>query len=61
MGAGIAQVLAMAGADVWLVDVDASALECAIDSIERDVAKGAEAGRWTAARPASGFASARSA
>lgn len=38
----------MAGADVWLVDVDGSALESAIDSIERDLANGAEAGRWTA-------------
>nr|GFD19735.1 3-hydroxyacyl-CoA dehydrogenase family protein [Tanacetum cinerariifolium] len=44
MGAGIAQLAAVAGADVWILDQDAKALQNAkmsiYDSVQRFVSKG---------------------
>lgn len=47
MGSGIAQVFAQSGVEVHLVDPDADAREQAVRQIERDLARGAERGRWT--------------
>jgi 3-hydroxybutyryl-CoA dehydrogenase len=44
MGSGIAQVLATAGIDVWLVDVTPAQLDRARSSIERSLARLAERG-----------------
>jgi 3-hydroxybutyryl-CoA dehydrogenase len=47
MGNGIAQVVATAGLDVTIVDVDAAALEKARVRIERSLARSVKAGRLT--------------
>jgi 3-hydroxybutyryl-CoA dehydrogenase len=47
MGNGIAQVVATAGLDVTLVDIDAAALEKARVRIERSLARSVKAGRLT--------------
>jgi 3-hydroxybutyryl-CoA dehydrogenase len=47
MGAGIAEVLAQAGADVRLVDVDRKSLDEAARRIGRDLDRGAERGLWS--------------
>jgi 3-hydroxybutyryl-CoA dehydrogenase len=46
MGAGIAQVAALAGIETTLIDVDADTLSRAREGIEASLAKGAERGRW---------------
>ncbi|MEZ5980155.1 MAG: 3-hydroxyacyl-CoA dehydrogenase family protein [Planctomycetota bacterium] len=50
MGAGIAQVLAAAGIEARLVDVDAAALERATARVRANLDKGVEKGKVTAAQ-----------
>jgi 3-hydroxybutyryl-CoA dehydrogenase len=47
MGAGIAQVAAQAGCDVWLVDAMPGAVERGVDRIGRGLARGVERGTLT--------------
>jgi 3-hydroxybutyryl-CoA dehydrogenase len=47
MGAGIAQLGCLAGAETLLFDTSAEALAKASGSIERNLARGAERGRWS--------------
>jgi len=47
MGAGIAQLAALAGAQTHLHDPDSEALARALEQIPRDLQRGAEKGRWT--------------
>src|SRR5438105_4673869 len=47
MGAGIAQVAAQAGCDVWLVDALPGAVDRAVDRIGRDLARLVERGTLT--------------
>src|SRR5215218_7160088 len=48
MGAGIAQLGALAGARTVLHDPDAAALERALKRIPKQLERGAERGRWSA-------------
>jgi 3-hydroxybutyryl-CoA dehydrogenase len=47
MGAGIAQLAALGGLPTRLSDASAEALERGLAHIDRDLARGAERGRWT--------------
>jgi 3-hydroxybutyryl-CoA dehydrogenase len=47
MGAGIAQLAALAGARTLLHDPDDAALERGVEAIHANIDKGAEKGRWT--------------
>lgn len=47
MGHGIAQVVAAAGVDVWMHDVDAAAIRKGIDAVRATLAKGIEKGKVT--------------
>jgi len=47
MGAGIAQLGCLAGAETLLFDTSAEALAKAAESIERNLGRGAERGRWS--------------
>ncbi len=47
MGAGIAQVAAQAGCDVWLVDATPGAVGLAVDRIRKGLARGVERGTLT--------------
>lgn len=47
MGAGIAQVLAMSGASVRLVDVSGAVLESAVRKVSHDLERGAARGLWS--------------
>jgi 3-hydroxybutyryl-CoA dehydrogenase len=49
MGAGIAQVAALGGLDTWLHDPVPEALDTGMERLRRDLARGAERGRWTEA------------
>jgi 3-hydroxybutyryl-CoA dehydrogenase len=49
MGAGIAQLGCLAGIQTLLYDLDRAALDRAEESISRNLDKGAERGRWSAA------------
>jgi 3-hydroxybutyryl-CoA dehydrogenase len=48
MGAGIAQVLALAGVTVQLIDLDPTTLETGVRRISDDLARGADRGLWSA-------------
>ncbi|HZS00989.1 MAG TPA: 3-hydroxybutyryl-CoA dehydrogenase [Chloroflexota bacterium] len=47
MGAGIAQVAAQAGCDIWLVDATPGAVGLAVDRIRKGLARGVERGTLT--------------
>ena len=49
MGAGIAQLAALAGYETLLHDPEPNALERGIDRLRADLARGVDRGRWTAA------------
>jgi 3-hydroxybutyryl-CoA dehydrogenase len=49
MGAGIAQLAALGGYETRLFDPDPAALERGLERLGRDLGRGAERGRWSAA------------